>query len=193
STGSSIMPQKKNPDIAELIRGKTGRVYGDLICLLTVVKGLPLSYNKDLQEDKEPVFDAGDTLKSCISVFIPMLSSMTINKDRIKSNLRGGFLNATDLADYLVKKGLAFRDAHEISGKIVSSCITRNKELTDLSLDDFKSFAPCIEEEVFEFLKPEVCLGRRNTEGGPSAQRVTEAVLCGREFIKHFAETLINK
>ncbi|HOR85096.1 MAG TPA: argininosuccinate lyase [Bacillota bacterium] len=193
STGSSIMPQKKNPDIAELIRGKTGRVYGDLICLLTVVKGLPLSYNKDLQEDKEPVFDAGDTLKSCISVFIPMLSSMTINKDRIKSNLRGGFLNATDLADYLVKKGLAFRDAHEISGKIVSSCITRNKELTDLSLDDFKSFAPCIEEEVFEFLKPEVCLGRRNTEGGPSAKRVTEAVLCGREFIKHFAETLINK
>jgi len=193
STGSSIMPQKKNPDIAELIRGKTGRVYGDLICLLTVMKGLPLSYNKDLQEDKESVFDAGDTIKSCISTFIPMLSSMTVNKDKIKSNLKGGFLNATDLADYLVHKGLPFRDAHEVAGKIVSCCIIRNKELVELSLDEFKEFAPCIEEEIFEFLKPEVCLSRRNTEGGPSAQRVSEAVLRGREFIKHFAETIIKK
>lgn len=193
STGSSIMPQKKNPDIAELIRGKTGRVYGDLICLLTVMKGLPLSYNKDLQEDKEPVFDAGDTLKSCISVFIPMLSSMTVDKDKIRSNLKGGFLNATDLADYLVEKGLPFRDAHEASGKIVNYCIICNKELVELSLDEFKEFAPCIGKEIFEFLKPEVCLSRRNTSGGPSAQRVSEAVLRGREFIKHFAETVNKK
>jgi argininosuccinate lyase len=193
STGSSIMPQKKNPDIAELIRGKTGRVYGDLICLLTVMKGLPLSYNKDMQEDKEPAFDSGDTLKSCISIFIPMLAAMAINKDRIKDNLKGGFLNATDLADYLVEKGLPFRDAHEISGKIVSYCIIRNKELIGLTLDEFKSFAPCIDEGIFEFLKPEVCLSRRNTEGGTSAQRVSEAVLNGREFIKYFAETVNRK
>lgn len=193
STGSSIMPQKKNPDIAELIRGKTGRVYGDLICLLTVMKGLPLSYNKDLQEDKEPVFDSGDTLKSCVSVFIPMLAAITINKDKIKNNLKGGFLNATDLADYLVKKGLPFRDAHEVAGKIVSFCIAQNKELVELSLDDFKSFAPCIDEGILEFLKPEVCLSRRNTKGGPSAQQVSGAVLHGREFIKYFAETVNRK
>ena len=196
STGSSIMPQKKNPDIAELIRGKTGRVYGDLICLLTVMKGLPLSYNKDLQEDKESVFDAGDTLKSCVSVFTQMLATMNVNKDKIKSNLKGGFLNATDLADYLVQKGLPFRDAHEIAGRIVSYCIIWNKEPEELLPDEFKSFAPCIEEEVFEFLKLEVCLSRRNTEGGPSAQRVGEAIMCGREFIKSFMEnvkTSMNK
>ena len=186
STGSSIMPQKKNPDIAELIRGKTGRVYGDLVCLLTIMKGLPLAYNKDLQEDKEAVFDAGDTLKSCISVFIPMLASVTVNKDRIKGNLKGGFLNATDLADYLVQKGLPFRDAHEVAGKIVSYCIIVNKEPEELSLNELKSFAACIEEEVFEFLKLEVCLSRRNTEGGPSEEKVRQAVLCGREFIKNF-------
>lgn len=193
STGSSIMPQKKNPDIAELIRGKTGRVYGDMICLFTVMKGLPLSYNKDLQEDKEAVFDAGDTLKSCISVFIPMLASIGVNKDKIKENLKGGFLNATDLADYLVGKGVAFRDAHEITGKIVSSCIIQNKELAELSLDEFKSFAPCIEEEIFEFLKPEVCLSRRDTYGGPSAWRVSEAITGGREFLKSFHEVLNKK
>ncbi|HYE80677.1 MAG TPA: argininosuccinate lyase [Clostridia bacterium] len=192
STGSSIMPQKKNPDIAELIRGKTGRVYGDLICLLTVMKGLPLSYNKDLQEDKEAVFDAGDTLKSCISVFIQMLATMKVNKDRMKSNLKGGFLNATDLADYLVQKGLPFRDSHEIAGRIVGYCIIGNKELEELTLDEFKSFAPCIEEEIFEFIKPEVCLSRRSTEGGPSAQRVSEAVIYGRQLIKDFMETIEN-
>ncbi|MEA4849656.1 MAG: argininosuccinate lyase [Clostridiaceae bacterium] len=189
STGSSIMPQKKNPDIAELIRGKTGRVYGDLICLLTIMKGLPLSYNKDLQEDKESVFDAGDTLKSCISVFIPMLAAMTVNRENILNNLKGGFLNATDLADYLVKKRLPFRDAHKTAGEIVKYCIAGNKELLELSIDEFRSFACCIDEEIYEFLKPEVCLSRRNTEGGPSGQRVREAVLHGREFIGRFAGT----
>jgi len=190
STGSSIMPQKKNPDIAELIRGKTGRVYGDLVTLFTIMKGLPLSYNKDMQEDKESVFDAGDTFKSCISVFIPMLEAITINKERIMNNLKGGFLNATDLADYLVKKGLPFRDAHEAAGKMVRYCIANNKELTELSMDEFRKFSCCIEEEIYEFLKPEVCLSRRNTEGGPSEQRVREAVLRGREFLNHFEETV---
>lgn len=192
STGSSIMPQKKNPDIAELIRGKTGRVYGDLFNLLTIMKGLPLSYNKDLQEDKEPVFDAGDTMKSCISVFIPMLAAMTVNKENILNNLKGGFLNATDLADYLVNKGLPFRDAHAAAGEMVKYCIANNRELIQLSMDEFRSFSCLIEEEVYEFLKPEVCLSRRDTEGGPSGQRVKEAVLHGREFINHFTET-INK
>ena len=190
STGSSIMPQKKNPDIAELIRGKTGRVYGDLITLFTIMKGLPLSYNKDMQEDKESVFDAGDTFKSCISVFIPMLKATAINKERIMNNLKGGFLNATDLADYLVRKGLPFRDAHEAAGEMVKYCIANNKELTELSMDEFRKFSCCIEEEIYEFLKPEVCLSRRNTEGGPSEQRVREAVLRGREFVNHFAGTL---
>lgn len=193
STGSSIMPQKKNPDIAELIRGKTGRVYGDLICMLTVMKGLPLSYNKDLQEDKEAVFDAGDTLKSCISVFVQMLASITVNKERIKSNLRGGFLNATDLADYLVQKGMPFRDAHETAGRIVNFCIAKDKEPGELSLDEFKSFAPFIEEGIYEFIELEGCLERRNTKGGPAEQRVRQAVENGKVFLKNFMETINTK
>ncbi|HYF81480.1 MAG TPA: argininosuccinate lyase [Clostridia bacterium] len=186
STGSSIMPQKKNPDIAELIRGKTGRVYGDLICMLTVMKGLPLSYNKDMQEDKEAVFDAGDTLKSCISVFVPMLDTMTVNKDRINSNLKGGFLNATDLADYLVQKGLPFRSAHEITGRIVSFCIARDKELEELTLEEFRSFAPCIQQEIYRFIELGACLSRRNTTGGPSAQQINGAVEQGRKLVEDF-------
>ncbi len=193
STGSSIMPQKKNPDIAELIRGKTGRVYGDLICLLTVMKGLPLSYNKDLQEDKEAVFDAGDTLKSCVSVFIPMLASITVNKERIKNNLNGGFLNATDLADYLVQKGMPFRDAHETAGRIVSFCIIENKEPGELSINEFKSFAPCIEEEIYEFIELEGCLTRRNIVGGPSEQQVRKAVERGKDFLDDFINMINAK
>lgn len=193
STGSSIMPQKKNPDIAELIRGKTGRVYGDLICLLTIMKGLPLAYNKDMQEDKEAVFDAGDTLKSCISVFIPMLASMTVNKDRLAGNLKGGFLNATDIADYLVQKGLPFRDAHEAAGKIVSYCIKIGQEPEELSLNELRSFAPCVEEEIFEFLKLEVCLSRRKTDGGPSEAKVREAVSAGKKYMENFAEKCKDK
>lgn len=193
STGSSIMPQKKNPDIAELIRGKTGRVYGDLICLLTIMKGLPLAYNKDMQEDKEAVFDAGDTLKSCISVFIPMLASMTVNKDRLAGNLKGGFLNATDIADYLVQKGLPFRDAHEAAGKIVSYCIKIGQEPEELSLNELRSFAPCVEEEIFEFLKLEVCLSRRKTDGGPSEAKVKEAVSAGKKYMENFVEKCKDK
>ncbi len=185
STGSSIMPQKKNPDIAELIRGKTGRVYGDMVCLLTIMKGLPLAYNKDMQEDKEAVFDAGDTLKNCISVFMPMLDSITVNKDRLAGNMKGGFLNATDIADYLVEKGMPFRDAHEAAGKIVSYCIIAKKEPEELSLDELKGFADCMEEDVFRFVKLEVCLSRRKTPGGPSEERVREAVMAGRSFIKN--------
>jgi argininosuccinate lyase len=186
STGSSIMPQKKNPDIAELIRGKTGRVYGDMICMLTIMKGLPLSYNKDLQEDKEAIFDAGDTLKSCISVFIPMFASLTVNKARLKSNLKGGFLNATDLADYLVQKGIPFRSAHELSGRMVNYCITRDIELEELTLEEFKSYASCIEEDIYEFIELEGCVSRRNTEGGPSAQQVRAAIEHGRTQMKGF-------
>lgn len=183
STGSSIMPQKKNPDMAELIRGKTGRVYGDLICLLTIMKGLPLAYNKDMQEDKEAVFDAGDTMKACLSVFIPMLATLTVNRERLKNNLRGGFLNATDIADYLVVKGMPFRDAHEISGRVVSYCIAAGKEPEELSVSEMKSFSPLLQEDIFEFIKPEVCLSRRNTEGGPSEIKVREAIERGRRFI----------
>jgi argininosuccinate lyase len=186
STGSSIMPQKKNPDIAELIRGKTGRVYGDLICLLTLMKGLPLAYNKDMQEDKEAAFDAGDTVKSCISVFIPMLASITVNKDRISSNLKGGFLNATDLADYLVQKGVPFRSAHEITGRLVSFCISLNKELEELSLEELKSFAPCIEEDIYGFLSLDACVSRRKIPGGPSAEQVKKAAEQGRKLIDAF-------
>lgn len=193
STGSSIMPQKKNPDIAELIRGKTGRVYGDLICLLTLMKGLPLAYNKDMQEDKEAAFDAGDTLKACVSVLIPMLATITVNKDRIKGNLKGGFLNATDLADYLVQKGMPFRSAHEVTGRIVSFCIALEKELEELSLEEFRSFAPCIEEEIYDFISLEACLARRNTIGGPSAERVIEAVMRGRKLLKSFGEMQMYK
>jgi len=193
STGSSIMPQKKNPDIAELIRGKTGRVYGDLICMLTLMKGLPLAYNKDMQEDKEAVFDAGDTLKSCVSMLVPMLDTITVNKDRIRSNLKGGFLNATDLADYLVQKGLPFRSAHEISGRIVNFCVMQNKELEELTLEEYKSFASCIEEEIFGFIELDACLSRRNTAGGPSAQQVKGAVEQGRKLMENFIENFNKK
>ncbi len=193
STGSSIMPQKKNPDIAELIRGKTGRVYGDLICMLTLMKGLPLAYNKDMQEDKEAVFDAGDTLKACVSMLVPMLDTITVNKDRIRSNLKGGFLNATDLADYLVQKGLPFRSAHEISGRIVNFCVMQNKELEELTLEEYKSFAPCIEAEIFGFIELDACLSRRNTAGGPSAQQVKGAVERGRKLVENFIENFNRK
>ncbi|HWQ30363.1 MAG TPA: argininosuccinate lyase [Negativicutes bacterium] len=188
STGSSIMPQKKNPDMAELIRGKTGRVYGDLICLLTIMKGLPLAYNKDMQEDKEAVFDAGDTLKACMAVFIPMLATLTVNRERLRSNLRGGFLNATDLADYLAQKGMPFRNAHEVSGRIVSYCITAGKEPEELSISEMKSFSPLLEEDIYEFIKPEVCLSRRNIEGGPSEGKVREAIERGRKFVAGFKQ-----
>ena len=152
ATGSSIMPQKKNPDVAELIRGKTGRVYGDLMAILTIMKALPMAYNKDMQEDKEAAFDAGDTVKDCLTVFIPMFDTITFNKDKIKEKLKYGFLNATDAADYLVKKGVPFRDAHEIIGLMVNYCIKHNKALEDLSMEEFKSFNPNFYEDVYDFI-----------------------------------------
>ena len=150
STGSSIMPQKKNPDMAELIRGKTGRVYGDLFSLLTIMKGLPLAYNKDMQEDKPPLFDAGDTLKDCLSIFTEVIKTMEVKTVRMEQAAKDGFMNATDAADYLVKKGLPFRDCHEIIGKMVLYCIGANKNLDDMTLEEFQDFSPLFESDIYE-------------------------------------------
>jgi argininosuccinate lyase len=172
STGSSIMPQKKNPDVAELIRGKTGRVYGDLIAILTVMKGLPLAYNKDMQEDKEALFDAVDTLKGCLTIFIPMLDTMAVNRERMYEATKDGFLNATDLADYLVGKGLPFRTAHGIVGKLVKHCIDNHKRLEALSLEEFKAESALISEDIYEILKIENVVQVRNSSGGTSFDQV---------------------
>lgn len=183
ATGSSIMPQKKNPDVAELIRGKTGRVYGDLMAILTIMKALPMAYNKDMQEDKEAAFDAADTVKSCINVFIPMFDTISFNKEKIKEKLKEGFLNATDAADYLVGKGVAFRDAHEVIGNMVSYCIKNKKALEDLSLEEFKGFSPAFESDIYQYIKMENCVIRRNTIGGPSHQRVAEDIQKAKRFM----------
>lgn len=165
STGSSIMPQKKNPDSAELIRGKTGRIYGNLISLLTVMKSLPLTYNKDMQEDKEPLFDSIDTLKICLKVFTGMIKSMHIKKEKMENAVKHGYLNATDLADYLVKKGIPFRSAHEIVGNIVSYAIEKNTTLEDLEIDEFRIFCNKIDEDVYEYLNIKNILKSRKTIG----------------------------
>jgi len=183
ATGSSIMPQKKNPDVAELIRGKTGRVYGDLMAILTIMKALPMAYNKDMQEDKEAAFDAADTVKSCINVFIPMFDTITYNKERIREKLKEGFLNATDAADYLVGKGVAFRDAHEVIGNMVNYCIKNRKALEDLSLEEFKEFNSAFQPDIYEYIKMENCVIRRNTIGGPSPERVLEDIEKGKRFL----------
>ena len=183
STGSSMMPQKKNPDVAELVRGKTGRVYGHLVAMLTMMKALPLAYNKDMQEDKEAAFDAGDTVKDCLTVFIPMFDTITFNKDKIKEKLKYGFLNATDAADYLVKKGVPFRDAHEIIGLMVNYCIKHNKALEDLSMEEFKSFNPNFYEDVYDFIDIKNCGIRRNTIGGPSPEMVSKDIEKGKEYL----------
>jgi argininosuccinate lyase len=172
STGSSIMPQKKNPDVAELIRGKTGRVYGDLITILTVMKGLPLAYNKDMQEDKEALFDAVDTVKGCLTIFIPMLETMTINRERMLEVTKDGFLNATDLADYLVGKGLPFRTAHTVVGKLVKYCLDNRKRLEELSLEEFHTGSSLIGEDIYEILKIENVVQVRNSSGGTSFDQV---------------------
>lgn len=184
STGSSIMPQKKNPDIAELVRGKTGRVYGSLLGLLSTMKSLPLAYNKDMQEDKEPVFDAIDTVKMCLPVFSDMVRTMKIRKDRMYEGAKGGFTNATDLADYLVKKGIAFRDAHGIVGKIVFSCIQRNIGLDDMTLEEYKQASPIIEEDVFMAISLEECVNKRNVIGGPSKEMMEKVIKINEEYLK---------
>ena len=172
TTGSSIMPQKKNPDMAELCRGKTGRVYGDLMALLTTLKGLPLAYNKDMQEDKESVFDACETVKACLEVFIPMIGSMKVNAENMLQSAKKGFMNATDLADYLVLKGLAFRDAYKISGSVVAYCIQTGSILEDLPLEDYKKFSTLIEKDVYEAIDLKNCVQKRISEGGTSVESV---------------------
>ena len=172
TTGSSIMPQKKNPDMAELCRGKTGRVYGDLMALLTTLKGLPLAYNKDMQEDKESVFDACETVKACLEVFIPMIGSMKVNAENMLQSARKGFMNATDLADYLVLKGIAFRDAYKISGSVVAYCIQTGSILEDLPLEDYKKFSTLIEKDVYEAIDLKNCVQKRISEGGTSVESV---------------------
>jgi argininosuccinate lyase len=172
STGSSIMPQKKNPDVAELIRGKTGRVYGDLIGILTVMKGLPLAYNKDMQEDKETLFDAVDTVKGCLQIFIPMLEPLSFRRDKMLDATKDGYLNATDLADYLAKKGLPFRLAHEVSGKLVKECIDRGIRLEELTLAEFKAASDLIDQDVFEALDMAHVVGARTSFGGTAFDQV---------------------
>lgn len=174
STGSSIMPQKKNPDMAELIRGKTGRVYGDLMTLLTIMKGLPLAYNKDMQEDKQPVFDAGDTLKSSLTIFTQMIATMKIHADVMENAAKSGFMNATDAADYLVSKGLAFRDCHEIIGRIVLYCIEKHKAIEDLSLEELQSFSDKFEADIFEKIDIRACINAKKSKGSTSFESVEQ-------------------
>ena len=184
STGSSIMPQKKNPDVAELIRGKTGRVYGDLMSLLTTMKGIPLAYNKDMQEDKEPVFDAIDTVKLCLPVFTDMLSTMKIKTEAMLQGAKGGFTNATDAADYLVKKGLPFREAHEVVGKMVAYALDRNKSLDQFRLEEFKACSPIFEQDVYDAISMETCVNGRSLVGGPATETVKAAIAAGKAFLK---------
>ncbi len=172
TTGSSIMPQKKNPDMAELIRGKTGRVYGDLMALLTTLKGLPLAYNKDMQEDKESIFDAVDTVKMCLSVMTPMIATMKVRGDQMLAAAQGGFINATDLADYLVRKGLPFRAAYKISGQIVAYCIENHKVLETLTLDEYLKFDERFDNEIYGAIDLKNCVERRISEGGTSVASV---------------------
>jgi argininosuccinate lyase len=176
STGSSIMPQKKNPDMAELIRGKTGRVYGDLMALLTVMKGLPLAYNKDMQEDKESVFDAIDTVKMCLPVFTGIISTMSVNKINMRNACGSGFVNATDAADWLAKKGVAFRDAHEIVGKLVLYCSKSGKSLEELSLDEYKEVSPVFDESVYSAISLDACVNARDIPGGPSKAYIEKLI-----------------
>ena len=176
TTGSSIMPQKKNPDMAELVRGKTGRVYGDLMALLTTLKGLPLAYNKDMQEDKEAVFDAVDTVKKCLRVFAPMIRTMKPLPENMYRAAQKGFINATDLADYLVKKGLPFRTAYKLVGQAVARAIQENKALSELPLDVLKQFSPLFEEDVYEAISLETCVRKRNSSGGAGPESVAAQI-----------------
>ena len=176
TTGSSIMPQKKNPDMAELVRGKTGRVYGDLMALLTTLKGLPLAYNKDMQEDKEAVFDAVDTVKMCLKVFTPMIATMKANTANMKLAAQKGFINATDLADYMVKKGLPFRSAYKISGQLVAYCIQNNTVLENLPLETYKGYSDLFEEDLYEAIDLMTCVQTRISQGGTSVKSVREQI-----------------
>ena len=185
STGSSIMPQKKNPDIAELVRGKTGRVYGDLTALLTVMKGIPLAYNKDMQEDKEAVFDALDTTKICLELFAAMLDTATFNTSVLREAVSKGFINATDCADYLVKKGLPFRSAYKIVGQLVAYCIENKKTLETLTLEEYKAANPVFENDIYLAIDPDTCVSLRACYGGPAPQNVIKQIADMRNIINH--------
>ena len=184
TTGSSIMPQKKNPDMAELVRGKTGRVYGNLMSILTVLKGLPLAYNKDMQEDKEGIFATCDTVKKCLKVFEGMISTLTVCEDNMRAAAGKGFINATDLADYLVKKGLPFRTAYKISGEIVAQCIKENKILETLPLAEYKKHSDLFESDLFDEISLETCVNKRISKGGTSVKSVEEQIEAVKEKIK---------
>ncbi len=184
TTGSSIMPQKKNPDMAELIRGKTGRVYGDLMALLTTMKGLPLAYNKDMQEDKESVFDAAETVRACLDVMTPMIDTMTVRADRMRRAAEEGFINATDLADYLVKKGMPFRDAYRISGSIVAECIKTGAVLEALPLEAYRKYSDLFEGDLYDAIDLSACVAKRISEGGPSLGSVQAQIAYIGEQLK---------
>lgn len=181
ATGSSIMPQKKNPDITELIRGKTGRVIGDLTTLLTMMKGLPLAYNKDMQEDKEAIFDAVDTVNLCLKTFIPMLKTMSVNKNNMRNAAARGFINATDCADYLVKKGLPFRDAYKITGQLVALCIEKNLTLETLPLEEYKKLNQAFDTDIYSAISLDTCVNHRNVDGGPAPDAVKKQI----EFVNN--------
>lgn len=185
STGSSIMPQKKNPDMTELIRGKTGRVYGDLTALLTLMKGLPLAYNKDMQEDKENVFDAIDTVKACLGIISPVLSTATFHKDVMRNGASAGFAAATDLADYLVKHGMSFREAHEVIGTIVKDCITQGRVLEDLTAQDYQRYSALFGSDVTQAITLDTMVGGRDRTGGPAPKAVEQALMRAKKIINN--------
>ena len=183
STGSSIMPQKKNPDIAELVRGKTGRVYGALTQMLTTMKGIPLAYNKDMQEDKEMTFDAIDTVKGCLALFTGMIKTMTVNKKNMENSAKNGFTNATDAADYLVNHGVPFRDAHGIVGQLVLYCIEKNISLDDMSLEEYKKISPVFEEDIYEAISLKTCVEKRTTIGAPGKAAMEQVIAVNDDWI----------
>lgn len=186
STGSSIMPQKKNPDIAELVRGKTGRVYGALMSLLTTMKGIPLAYNKDMQEDKEMVFDAIDTVKDCLTLFTGMIRTMQFKKDRMEASAKNGFTNATDAADYLVNHGVPFRDAHGIVGQLVLYCIQKGIALDDMELSEFQEISPVFEEDIYEAIRMDTCVNKRVTTGAPGKAAMEEAIESYKKYLQEY-------
>jgi argininosuccinate lyase len=184
STGSSIMPQKKNPDITELIRGKAGRTTGNLVTLLSMMKGLPLAYNKDMQEDKEAIFDSVDNVKLCLSTFIPMIKTMRVNKENMRNASARGFINATDCADYLVKKGLPFRDAYKITGRLVAICIEKGLTLETLPIEQYKELSETFDTDVYEAISLDTCVNQRTSFGGSSPKEVTRQIGVVREILK---------
>jgi argininosuccinate lyase len=188
STGSSIMPQKKNPDIAELVRGKTGRVYGALMSLLTTMKGIPLAYNKDMQEDKEMAFDAMENVQNCLILFNGMIETMKFRKDKMAKSALGGFTNATDAADYLVNKGVPFRDAHGIIGRLVLYCIEKNCAIDDLTLDELKTISDVFEQDIYDAISLETCVEKRLTIGAPGMEAMRNVIAINKEYMTNFTD-----